>query len=409
MPDRFGLSWRGALAAGILAHRERLDYLEVIADDYVGAPMADLRALATLARHLPVSLHSIQLGMASLEGLDRARLDGLARVVDSVEPESWSEHLAFVRGGGRAIGHLAAPSRNRETLEAVLANLDRALRAIGLAPQVENIATLMAPPASTMSEGQWLGRLLSRCTNHLLLDLHNLHANATNFGFDAFAFLGELPLERVATIHLAGGKWIDGPRRARRWLDDHKHPVPDPVYALLESVAARAPGNLTVILERDGDFPRVELLLDELDLARQAVARGRAQFVGHPAVSPAQPGTLETTTAVAPSGASLQAALTRLYVDDEALRRFLADPEGEARRAGVPELGHVDMIGLEMAARSFARKRRGAGFRGEPDQAKGSHCCQRLAPPDQAAGSSATPAASPTSGGRSPDGETRGC
>jgi hypothetical protein len=49
-------------------------------------------------------------------------------------------------------------------------------------------------------------------------------------------------------------------------------------------------------------------------------------------------------------------------VDPAARARFLADPEAEARRAGLtPEqcraLAAIDRTGLEMAARSFARKR----------------------------------------------------
>src|SRR5215468_1991705 len=45
--DRFGLGWRPELAAGILAHLDRIDLIEVIADDYFGAARRDLRALRT--------------------------------------------------------------------------------------------------------------------------------------------------------------------------------------------------------------------------------------------------------------------------------------------------------------------------------------------------------------------------
>ena len=38
----------------------------------------------------------------------------------------------------------------------------------------------------------------------LLLDLHNLYANAVNFGQDAEQSLLRLPLARVAAVHLSG-------------------------------------------------------------------------------------------------------------------------------------------------------------------------------------------------------------
>jgi hypothetical protein len=109
-----------------------------------------------------------------------------------------------------------------------------------------------------------------------LLDLHNLHANSTNFNFNPVDYIARIPPERISAIHLAGGKWIGRPD-ARRLLDDHLHDVPDPVYELLEEVGARATQPLTVILERDGNFPPVGWLIDQLDRARGAVARGRAR------------------------------------------------------------------------------------------------------------------------------------
>jgi uncharacterized protein (UPF0276 family) len=62
-------------------------------------------------------------------------------------------------------------------------------------------------------------------------------------------------------------------------LDDHLHDVPDPVYDLLAEVGARTPRALTVILERDGDFPFFDCLLHQLGRARQALAQGRARLI----------------------------------------------------------------------------------------------------------------------------------
>jgi hypothetical protein len=62
------------------------------------------------------------------------------------------------------------------------------------------------------------------------------------------------------------------------------------------------------------------------------------------------------------SAVKFEAFLAKLYVDDEARSRFLADPLREALRAGLTEddcaaLEKIDWIGLELAADSFARKR----------------------------------------------------
>jgi uncharacterized protein len=275
--DRVGLGWRPELAAGILGHLDRIDVVEVIADDWVGAGRRALRALRTLATQVPVVLHGVSLGLASAEPVDGRRLDGLARVVGAVEPEAWSEHLAFVRGGGLEIGHLAAPPRRAATLDGLAANVARARAVVGTAPALENVATLIDPPGSDRDEPAWLAGAVAVTGSALLLDLHNLHANARNFGFDAAAALARLPLARVGMVHLAGGHWITAHDGQRRLLDDHRHDVPDPVWALLAELAARAPQPLTVLLERDGDYPALDRLLAELDRARAALARGRAE------------------------------------------------------------------------------------------------------------------------------------
>ena len=275
--DRVGLGWRPELAGGILSNLDRIDLVEVIAEDYLDASRRQQRALCTLAAEVPVVLHGVTLGLASTVPVDGWRLEAIARLVATVRPEFWSEHLAFVRGGGVEIGHLAAPPRTQATIAGTDANVRRARAIVGSAPALENVATLIDPPGSDRSEARWIADTLAATGAPLLLDLHNLYANAVNFRFDAFRFLDEIPIDRVAAVHLAGGRWIGTPHGDRRILDDHLHAVPMPVFDLLESLAARTTQPLTVVLERDGRYPAMDELLAELADACAALARGRAR------------------------------------------------------------------------------------------------------------------------------------
>jgi uncharacterized protein (UPF0276 family) len=272
------------MAAGILSNLDRIDIVEVIADDFFRASPRDRRALRTLAAQTPVTLHGVTLGLASAVPVESKRLAEMARLCEEIQPVSWSEHLAFVRGGGIELGHLAAPPRCRASIDGALENLARARAIVGVSPHVENIATLIEPPGSDRDEASWVAEIVSRSNSDLLLDLHNLYANSLNFHFDPFEFIARMPADRISGIHLAGGKWI-GVENSRRLLDDHLHDIPDPVYALLEEVGARTSNPLTVIYERDGHFPSIERLLGQLDSARNALARGRAR--GFPATQEA--------------------------------------------------------------------------------------------------------------------------
>jgi hypothetical protein len=65
------------------------------------------------------------------------------------------------------------------------------------------------------------------------------------------------------------------------------------------------------------------------------------------------------------SAQSVETLLARLYTDDELRRDFLRDPVAVARAAGLDErearaMGAMDRAGLEMAAESYSRKRRGS-------------------------------------------------
>jgi uncharacterized protein (UPF0276 family) len=275
--DRVGMGWRDTLAASVLERLAEIDVVEVMAEDWLDAPRAQCAALADLARCTALMLHGVSLGLATRERVDRRRLDRLARLVERTRPEAWSEHLAFVRADGVEIGHLAAPPRTAATIEGTLANLESARRIVGRMPCVENIATLVDPPASAMDEGEWTGRIVNEARAPMLLDLHNLYANAVNFGNSPEGLLRAMPLAQVSQVHIAGGRWVRAPSGAQRLLDDHLHDVPDPVFALLETLGEIAPQPLTVILERDGRFPQFESLLAEVARARAALARGRGR------------------------------------------------------------------------------------------------------------------------------------
>jgi uncharacterized protein (UPF0276 family) len=277
MRDRVGIGWRAELAAGIFVHRDRIDMIELIADDHFRASKRQLRALRTLAGQVPMTLHGVTAGLASMAAPDERRLTRMARLAEAVQPESWSEHLAFVRASGIEIGHLAAPPRTEAVIAAAVRNIRRATSIVGAAPAMENVATLIDPPASTMDEPDWIAGITQGCDVPLLLDLHNLYANAVNFGADPAAMLQRLPLHRVSTVHVSGGHWIEAPGSAeRRLLDDHVHDVPPAVFSLLTLLASSAPQPLDVILERDGKFPAFPRLLAQLEAARTALAEGRA-------------------------------------------------------------------------------------------------------------------------------------
>lgn len=381
--DRVGLGWRGELAAGIFAHLDRIDLVELIADDHFKASARELRPLKLLASQVPVTLHGVAMGLAGSEPVVAWRLDAMARLADTLGAVTWSEHLAFVRAGGQEIGHLAMPPRTAGGTEAAVRHVEQAARVVGRAPLLENIATLVEPPGSWLDEPAWTSAIVQGSGAPMLLDLHNLYANAVNFGRDPFAMLDAMPLDAVRAVHLSGGHWIDEPvlpgaprsARGQRLLDDHVHDVPEVVFGLLEHLGARAAGPLDVIVERDGAYPAFDVLLRQVDAARSALARGRARAAvaaaaaaagafTAPAARPGLTHGRQGGAAEPSAGPALECFLARLFARPDELDRFLRGPDAAiaSARLGVEEaqaLRTADRVGLVMAARSYLRKREG--------------------------------------------------
>jgi len=279
--DLVGLGWRTELGPFILTHLDQIDVVEVIIDDYFDYSQAKLRPLRTLAQQVPVLYHGVGLGLATSFPVNQQHLDKLARALNYLAPEIWSEHLAFVRAGNIEIGHLAAPPRSLATIEGTLKNLAYIKKTIGSLPLLENIATLINPPGSTLHEAQWTKEIVMHANGELLLDLNNLYSNAINFGFDPVAYLLAFPLSKVKVVHLSGGKWIDEPKdfassaHSKRLLDDHLHDIPAPVFDLLALLATKISHPITVIIERDGEYPSFQELLNQIQRTKNILQHAR--------------------------------------------------------------------------------------------------------------------------------------
>lgn len=63
------------------------------------------------------------------------------------------------------------------------------------------------------------------------------------------------------------------------------------------------------------------------------------------------------------STSRFEAFLAKIYVDEKARAKFLADARGEAMKAGLTEqevdaVARIDLVGLDLLTKSLERKRR---------------------------------------------------
>jgi uncharacterized protein (UPF0276 family) len=262
-----GIGFRRPLAQHIIAHGSEVDFLEIISEHYFDLTRFARRELGELRARFRLVPHGLGLSPGAALPPPKEYLRSVERLARLVDAPWWSDHLAITRAGSIDIGHLAPVFLTEDALMTTCENINRATEAVGRPFIIENIAYTFRPPGAEMSEAAFLSRVLEQTDSGLLLDLMNLYANAVNHGYDPYRFLDEIPLERVVQVHIIGGHFAGG-----ILIDSHSRATPDAVWRLLEYVAARTEIK-AVLLEWDEDFPCFEVILEELDRARAALAR----------------------------------------------------------------------------------------------------------------------------------------
>lgn len=255
-----GLGYRPAIRKEILQHLGRIDFLEILTDNYLRDPIA-VKALASLKPCIP---HSLNLSVGSAVDLDY--LAHVAQIVDLAQPAWHSDHLAYTRTPGLDIGHLAPVPYTPESLDTVVANIRLVQKAIERPFALENITMPFYWPTSTMEEHEFLSEVVRRTGCHLLLDIENVRVNHANHARAARDLLDRLPLESVIQVHIAGGTHADGLEH-----DTHTEPVSEATWSLLEYLVEVAPPP-SVLIERDGNFPPFGELLAEVDRAKSILS-----------------------------------------------------------------------------------------------------------------------------------------
>jgi uncharacterized protein len=225
-----------------------------------------------------VSVHALRLSVASPEPPAPEYIDALRAVAEENGAAAVSDHLGFTRdrNGGIEMGHCAPPPYTAAALAATCRNIDLIQdRLGGLCFYVENIAYSVRFPGS-MSEAEFLARVLRRTGCGWLLDVTNVYANARNHGYDDSAFLRQMmPVARRVQMHLAGG-FFDA--RTGKYIDSHSQPIPEEVWALYRLALQLGRGKVdAVFIERDHNFPDEAGWRAEVRQARRIAEEVEAQ------------------------------------------------------------------------------------------------------------------------------------
>ena len=263
----FGLGLRTEHYNAILESKPNVDWFEVLSENYMIPGGKPLHYLDRIRENYPVVMHGVSLSIGSTTPFDADYLRDLKKLADRIQPAWISDHLCWTGVHGQNIHDLLPLPYTEETAKHVAERVGIVQDYLGRRILLENVSSYASYVDSAMTEWEFITEIAEKADCLLLLDVNNIYVSSYNHQFDAKAFIDGVPKNRVQQIHLAGhqnnGDYI---------IDTHDAPVIDPVWDLYEYAISRF-GAISTMIERDDNIPELEVLVEELQIARDIAAK----------------------------------------------------------------------------------------------------------------------------------------
>lgn len=238
-----------------------IDFLELAPENWIGVGGRDGRRLRALTERYAFVAHGLSASLGGPSPLDYGLLHEVRSFLDHHGILAYTEHLSYCSDEGQLYDLMPIPF-TEEAVRRVANRIREAQDLLERPIAVENVSYYAAPGAE-MSELDFLRAVLEEADCGLLLDVNNVFVNATNHGYDPFAFLAGLPAHRVWYLHTAG-HYVEAEDLL---IDTHGAEVREEVWSLLGR-AYRLLGDRPTLLERDFNFPPLATLQAELQRIR---------------------------------------------------------------------------------------------------------------------------------------------
>ncbi|MCK6450746.1 MAG: DUF692 domain-containing protein [Alphaproteobacteria bacterium] len=266
----FGLGLRTDHYEAIQETRPKLDWLEILTENYLvpgGPPLAHLERIRA---NYPVVMHGVSLSIGSTDPLDLDYLEQVRALARRIEPALISDHLCWTGSAGLNMHDLLPVPHTEEAVAHIAERVRRVQEFLGRRIALENVSSYVDYSFSAVPEWEFLAAVAEAADCDILLDVNNIYVSAFNHEFDALDYLAAVPPKCVRQFHLAGHQ-----NNGSHIIDTHDHDVIDPVWALFAE-AVRRFGPVPAMIERDANIPPLPELLREVDRMRAVAAQALA-------------------------------------------------------------------------------------------------------------------------------------
>jgi uncharacterized protein (UPF0276 family) len=264
LPDLgLGVGLRTAHFRHIVEKWPRMDWFEILSENFVDTEGRPLYYLDQIAERYPIVMHGVSLSIGSTDPIDFEFLGKLKALAERVRAVWMGDHICWTGVAGLNGHDLYPVPYTEESLRHLIERV-RIVQDFFERPLVlENPSTYLTFRASSMPEEEFIARLAERADCALLLDVNNVYVTCRNHDLDPLEYLKAIPYDRVVQIHLAGHT-----DHGSHCIDTHNGRVIDAVWELYACVQ-RQRGNTATLLEWDADIPKFDVLQREVGRANR--------------------------------------------------------------------------------------------------------------------------------------------
>lgn len=270
-PSRFiqktGISLKPSYFHEILNTQPILGFFEIHAENYLNLGGPARHYLHKIREHYAFTIHGVGLSIGGEMPLDQQHLQRVAQLVSDVQPEVFSEHLAWSTHNNAFLNDLLPVAYNQSTLDQVCEHIDQIQSALKRQVLIENPSTYFEFKHSDRSEIDFIREMVQRTGCGLLLDVNNVEVSCFNHNKSPYEYINAFPSDAVRQIHLAGHTLDNNPIVPLK-IDSHDEPISRDVWDLYRHTLATI-GDRPTLIERDGNLPALVELLAEAQQADQ--------------------------------------------------------------------------------------------------------------------------------------------
>jgi uncharacterized protein (UPF0276 family) len=246
----------------ILADKPRIDFFEIISENFMVSGGSPLYHLERVLERYRVVQHGVSMSIGGPEAPSREYLTRLKALAKRVQTPWLSDHFCWCGAAGYNLHDLLPLPYTREAIELVAERARMVQDFLEVRFALENTSSYLSYRSSSMPEWEFVSEIAERADIGLMFDVNNVYVSAYNHGFDPYEFVRNVPHDRIVQIHLAGhtnlGKYI---------IDTHSGHVIDPVWDLYRETIELT-GPVSTLIEWDDEIPEFAVVQAEAERAR---------------------------------------------------------------------------------------------------------------------------------------------